>query len=80
MQYSNLMGEMAKRKIKKYKVAQELGIHVNSFRSKLNGKTSFSIDEAIRIRDTFFPGYDIKYLFQTDEGGEKDASSLHHKI
>lgn len=66
MQYSNLMGEMAKRKIKKYKVAQELGIHVNSFRSKLNGKTSFSIDEAIQIQETFFPDLEIKYLFGRD--------------
>lgn len=66
MQYSNLIGEMAKRKIEKYKVARELGIHVNSFRNKLNGKTSFSVDEAIQIQETFFPDLEIKYLFGRD--------------
>lgn len=66
MQYSNLIGEMAKRKIEKYKVARELGIHVNSFRNKLNGKTSFSVDEAIQIQETFFPDLEIKYLFNRD--------------
>lgn len=66
MQYSNLIGEMAKRKIEKYKVARELGIHVNSFRNKLNGKTSFSVDEAIQIQGTFFPDLEIKYLFGRD--------------
>lgn len=68
MQYSNLIGEMAKRKIEKYKVARELGIHVNSFRNKLNGKTSFSVDEAIQIQETFFPDLEIKYLFGRDRG------------
>ena len=57
---------MAKRKIEKYKVARELGIHVNSFRNKLNGKTSFSVDEAIQIQEAFFPDLEIKYLFGRD--------------
>lgn len=67
MQYLNLIGEMAKRKVKNESIAQELGIHRNSVYNKLNGESSFSVNEAIQIRDTFFPGYDIKYLFQTDE-------------
>ena len=66
MQYLNLIGEMAKRKVKNESIAQELGIHRNSVYNKLNGESSFSVDEAIRIRDTFFPGYDIKYLFLVD--------------
>ena len=70
MQYLNLIGEMAKRKVKNESIAQELGIRRNSVYNKLNGESSFSVDEAIRIRDTFFPEYDIEYLFGKDEGGE----------
>lgn len=36
----------------------------------LNGKTSFFVDEAIQIQETFFLDLDIKYLFGKDEGGE----------
>lgn len=74
MQYLNLIGEMAKRKVKNEAIAQELGIHRNSVYNKLNGESSFSVDEAIQIRDTFFPGYDIKYLFQIDntDGTDKE--------
>lgn len=70
MQYSNLIGEIAKRKIKKHVIARELNIHTNSFRNKLYGKTLFSVDEAIQIQEKFFPDLEIKYLFGRDEGGE----------
>lgn len=71
MQYSNLVGEIAKRKIKKYTIAQALKLHNNSFRNKLYGKTSFSVDEAIQIQEKFFPDLEIKYLFSSDKGGEQ---------
>ena len=66
MQYLNLIGEMAKRKVKNESIAQELGIHRNSVYNKLNGESSFSVDEAIRIRDTFFPDLELEYLFGRD--------------
>lgn len=68
MQYLNLIGEMAKRKVKNESIAQELGIHRNSVYNKLNGESSFSVDEAIRIRDTFFPDLELEYLFGRDRG------------
>ena len=35
-------------------------------RNKLSGATEFSVNEAFAIRDSFFPGLRIEYLFQTD--------------
>jgi len=31
--------------------------------NKLSDNTAFSVSEAIKIRDTFFPGLRIEYLF-----------------
>lgn len=76
----NLRGEMAKRKISIESVADLLKIHRNSVANKLNGESSFSIEQAMLIQETFFPDLKVKYLFGRDEGGEKDVPSLHHKI
>lgn len=71
MHYPNLTGEMAKRRIKNEALARKLKIHRNSVYNKLIGSSSFTVEEAIQIRDVFFPGYDIGYLFKVSEGGEE---------
>lgn len=76
----NLKGEMAKKGITNESIANLLRIHRNSVYNKINGECRFSIDEALAIRNAFFPNYDVDTLFQTDEGGEKDVPPLHHKI
>lgn len=55
---------MAKRNITNESVANLLGIHRNSVYNKLRGISSFSVEEAIVIRDSFFPDYDIDTLFE----------------
>ena len=67
MQYSILVGELAKKKITNASIARELDIHPNSVYNKLHGESSFTVDEAIKIRDTFFPGTDLTKLFQKKE-------------
>lgn len=67
MQCLNLKGEMAKRNIKVEDVASTLKIHRNSASNKINGDTSFSIEEAVKIRDTYFPELSLKYLFEKPE-------------
>ena len=62
---------MAKRKISIESVADLLKIHRNSVANKLNGESSFSIEQAMLIQETFFPDLKVKYLFGRDEGGEK---------
>lgn len=65
----NLRGEMAKRKVSIENIAEFLGIHRNSVANKLNGDSSFSIDESVKIQERFFPDLELKYLFKREEGG-----------
>ena len=55
MAYMNLKGEMAKKNITNESIANLLGIHRNSVYNKINGESKFSIDEALAIRNAFFP-------------------------
>jgi Plasmid maintenance system antidote protein len=62
MQCLNLKGEMAKRSIKVEDIAHVLQIHRNSASNKINGDTSFSIDEAVKVKEAFFPELSLKFL------------------
>ena len=64
MPYSNLRGEMAKRKILIENIASLLKIHRNSVTNKLNGDSAFTIDESLKIQETYFPDLELKYLFK----------------
>ncbi len=78
MGYLTLVGEMAKRNITNESIANLLGIHRNSVYNKLRGITSFSVEEAVVIRDEFFPGSDIDELFEKEEkkaGSMRDSPS-----
>lgn len=70
MAYGNLKAEMGRRDITIEAVAKALGIHRNSVYNKLNGSSSFSIEEAITIKNAFFPNCDYKYLFEHEEDKE----------
>ncbi len=63
----NLKGEMAKKDITIEEVSKMLGIHRNSVANKLNGDSAFTIHEAFKIHDSFFPELSIDYLFATEE-------------
>ncbi len=41
--------------------------------NKLNDVTEFSVGEAIKIRDTFFPGIRIEYLFARADSAQTSA-------
>lgn len=73
MAYMNLKGEMAKKNITNESIANLLGIHRNSVYNKINGESKFSIDEALAIRNAFFPNYDVDTLFGEDKGGESSG-------
>ena len=62
--YPNLAGEIAKRGIKKCVLAKEAGISDRVLRNKMAGKGSFSIQEAIEIKNKFFPDYTVDDLFR----------------
>lgn len=61
----NLSAEMARFGIKISDIQQLLDCSEKTVRNKLGGVTTFSIDEAAKIRDSFFPGMRIEYLFST---------------
>lgn len=66
MPYITLKGEMAKRDITIKTISELLGIHRNSVSNKLEGNTNFSIDEAVKIRNAFFPDMRIDFLFDKE--------------
>ena len=66
----NLRGEMAKRKISIEEMAHTLNLHRNSVANKINGESPFSIDESVKIQETYFPDLELKFLFKKEEGGE----------
>ena len=67
MPCSNLRAEMARKKISIEEMADFLGIHRNSVANKINGSSSFSIEESVKIQEKYFPELGLKYLFSRDQ-------------
>ncbi len=69
--YPVLIGELARRGIKKNTIAKHIGISERALYNKLSGNVSFTWDEAITIKDSFFPDIDPQRLFARakKEGG-----------
>lgn len=72
MPYSNLRGEMAKRKILIENISDLLKIHRNSVANKVNGKSAFTIEESMKVQEHFFPDLELKYLFARDDSKEQE--------
>lgn len=67
MRYSNLKAELARRGISMEEVSKVLNIHRNSVANKINGETSFTVEEAFKIQNRYFPKMSMDYLFATEE-------------
>lgn len=65
--YHNLEAEMARKQINVPDIAKAIGVNEKTVRNKISGKTKFIFDEALIIKDTFFPSLDLQYLFAKDE-------------
>lgn len=63
MEYSNLKLIMFQHNVTIEKISEILSLHRNTVANKLNGDSSFSIDEAFKIKNQVFPSYDLSYLF-----------------
>ena len=61
--YNNLKAEMARHDMSAPDLARALGITEKTARNKLQGKTPFTVPEAIIIQRDLFPQCDILYLF-----------------
>ena len=53
--------------------AAVLGIHRNSLLNKLNGTTSFSVEEAFKLKYQVLPEYDMDYLFAPADDSDESA-------
>ena len=67
MPCNNLRGELAKRRVSIEDIANLLGVDRNTVANKLNGKSAFSIDQAMKIQEAFFPDLELRWLFQRDD-------------
>lgn len=61
--YPILVGEMAKRGIKKKAIAQSIGICDKTLSNKMNGKVPFTWPEVCGINERFFPDMSKDELF-----------------
>lgn len=63
----NLRAEMERYGISVGDIQKLLECSEKTVRNKLNGETDFTLPEAFRIRNTYFPGYSMEYLFANDK-------------
>lgn len=59
----NLKAEMARKGITNEQLANEIGINPATMSAKLNIAGRMRLDEAQCLRDKFFPGMTMDYLF-----------------
>lgn len=68
-----LVGEMAKKEIKRKQMSELLGISEKALKNKLDGKTAFTWPEAYKIQNTFFPYIEIKRLLGAEDPEEQEV-------
>ena len=66
MIFKNLHAEMVRRNVTPVAISKAINKTEKSTRAKLSGRYPFTIPEARIVRDTFFPGMDLDFLFQSD--------------
>lgn len=62
--YPVLESEIILRNITKKEMREFLGVEQSTFVTKLNGTRRFSLDEAIRLQEEFFPDTSVNELFR----------------
>ena len=62
----NLSAEMVRHGISILDVSKLLDCTDRTVQNKINEVSNFDVSEAIKIRDTFFPGLRLEYLFASD--------------
>lgn len=60
--YIKLKMKLVEKNISLEAAANVIGVHRNTFSAKIQGKTKFTIDELLKIRDTFFPDVTLDEL------------------
>lgn len=60
---SNLKAEMARADVTVAEIAALSGRSSRTISDRIKGKGQFPIQEAIEVKDAFFSGMDLEYLF-----------------
>lgn len=69
----NLKAEMARHRISVADIAGVVGRSYKSAQDKINGRTMFSVPEAMAVRDEIFPGLSLEYLFENERADDQGA-------
>lgn len=70
LMYKNLEAEMVRNNVTRTNLANLLKVRYATVIDKMNGKSRFFYDEALKIKTVFFPDLTLEYLFQVDEKSE----------
>ncbi len=66
MLYPNLEGELRKRKITRNTISKDLNLNISTVSRKLTEVGKLKYQEAVDIKNLYFPELMIEYLFATD--------------
>lgn len=61
----SLRSEMAEYGVKVKDIAKAIGVSIGTASLKVNRKSEFTVDQAVIIRDSFFPTKTLDELFST---------------
>lgn len=64
---SNLEAEMKRKGISRNDIAKDLNLSYRTIHSRFNGESEWSYSECVKIRDDFFNGMSLDYLFKTND-------------
>ena len=67
----NLSAQMARYGVTNADIQRLLSCTDKTVRNKIGGMSEFSISEAFKIRDTFFPSLRVEYLFSSADEKER---------
>lgn len=77
MPLNNLAAEMTRYHVRNIDIQNLLSCTDKTVTNKMAGVTEFSVKEAMNIRDRFFPGMRLEYLFadlNNDSGCSRDRA------
>lgn len=67
----NLLAEMTRYGVGISQIRSVIDCSESTAKNKLYEKTAFSFPEALKIRDAFFPGFRLEYLFASDNDDKR---------
>lgn len=70
----NLKGEMAKNGITAHDIGSVIEKSERTVRDKIGGISFFDFPEAVAIRDKFFPGLRLEYLFYNSQEDQNESA------